>query len=250
MHGMISKGLLPYVCSQQMLTTLFNVRIVNMLTLYRKLDDTWKRGYIDLLSDSDFNNNINHFISELITCPGAQVCPVPDDRITPFSTALTVAFDSPPDKGNYYPSVSGLRGCTSVVIIGEKGCWISHMWESPWIMGHTGNPNAGVANFQTNILTPLENGNKDFPSPFAAGTNQAQRIPELADGEPGFKPEIRILSLQEDGSTYDYDTALTAIANALTGEGKAFAGCTVTRTDRLSLQVSFPLPNLLWSLET
>ena len=33
-----------------------------------------------------------------------------------FSSAMAVAFVSPPNEGEYYPSVSGLEGCTSVVV--------------------------------------------------------------------------------------------------------------------------------------
>ena len=77
-------------------------------------DDIWERGYIALPSDSDFGNNINQFITEEITNPGARPVPIPS--INPDSTAITVAFDSPPNEGNYYPSVVGLEGCTSVVV--------------------------------------------------------------------------------------------------------------------------------------
>lgn len=94
--------------------------------------DTWKRGYIPMPTDGDFANNINNFITEQITYPGAVPCPMP--MINPDSTAITVKFDSPPDE-NYYPSVVGLEGCTSVVIIGENGCWMSHFWEAPWFYG-------------------------------------------------------------------------------------------------------------------
>ena len=96
-------------------------------------NDIWKRGYIPLLTDSDFANNINNFITEQITFPGAKPCPLPP--LNPDSTAITVKFDSPPDEGDYFPSLQGLEGCTSVVIIGENGCWISHFWEVPWFFG-------------------------------------------------------------------------------------------------------------------
>ncbi|KAI4262606.1 MAG: hypothetical protein L6R42_002220 [Xanthoria sp. 1 TBL-2021] len=67
-----------------------------------------------------------------------------------------------------------------------------------------------------------------MPSPFAAG-DQAQRRPELADGDGGFKPEIRVITLMENGQ-YTYDTEVTLLEQALTGPGKAFEGCTITRT--------------------
>ena len=88
-----------------------------------------------MLSDPDFANNINNFITEVMTYPGNRPLPVFIARSD--STAITIKFDSPPeaDQGNYFPSVSGLEGCTSIVIIGENGCWISHFWEVPWFFG-------------------------------------------------------------------------------------------------------------------
>lgn len=88
-----------------------------------------------------------------------------------------------------------------------------------------------MANFQQNILNDLENGDgADMPSPFAAG-GQAARIPELADGDNGYKPEIRVITLMENGQ-YTYDTEVTLMEQALTGPGKAFEGCQVTRTGK------------------
>ena len=180
-------------------------------------DDRWKRGYIPQTSDSDFANDVNNFITEQIapTYPGAKPCPI--NYQNPFSTALTVAFDAPPDEGNYLPSLRGLEGCTSVVIIGEKGCWISHFWEIPWFTGYIQNTESGVANFQTNIINPLENGGgANMPSPFAAG-GQTSRIPELADresvnGAPGYKPEIRILTKADESGSYVYDTEVRHVS--------------------------------------
>lgn len=174
-------------------------------------DDNWKRGYIPQLSDPDFANNVNNFITEQTASsyPGAKPCPI--NYQNPFSTALTVAFDAPPDEGNYLPSLVGLEGCTSVVIIGEKGCWISHFWEIPWFPGYTQNSASGVTNFQTNIINPLENGGgANMPSPFAAG-GQTSRIPELADGENGYKPEIRILTKADASGNYVYDTEVSLV---------------------------------------
>lgn len=83
-------------------------------------------------------------------------------------------------------------------------------------------------------MNPLENGNgANMPSPFAAG-GQTQRIPELADGDNGFKPEIRILALQENGQ-YNYDTEVGLMEQALTGPGRAFEGCTITRSGKFFL---------------
>ena len=181
------------------------------------LDVRWKRGYIPQVSDSDFVDNVNIFITEQMgsTYPGAKPCSI--NYQNPFSTALTVAFDAPPDEGNYLPSLRGLEGCASVVIIGEKGCWISHFWEIPWFLGYQTNSASGMTNFQTNIIGPLENGNgANMPSPFAAG-GQTSRIPELADGEsvngaPGYKPEIRILTKADASGNYAYDTEVSYVS--------------------------------------
>ena len=173
-------------------------------------DDSWKRGYIPQVSDSDFANNVNNFITEQIASsyPGAKPCPI--DYTKAFSTALTVAFDAPPNEGSYLPSLVGLEGCTSVVIIGEKGCWISHFWEVPGFTGSAENTASGQTDFQTYIINPLENGGNDMPSPFAAGA-QTSRIPELADGESGYKPEIRILTKADAAGNYVYDTEVRLV---------------------------------------
>lgn len=173
-------------------------------------DDFGKRGYIPQVSDPDFANSIDTFMVDLTAPngPGAKPCIV--NYQATISTALTVAFDAVPNDDNYYPSLRGLEGCTSVVIIGEKGCWISHLWEVPYFIGFTENAATGVSNFQTNIIAPIENGGgANMPSPFAAG-GQTARIPELADGEsvngaPGYKPEIRILTRAGDNGGYAYD---------------------------------------------
>lgn len=83
-------------------------------------DDVWKRGYIPQLSDADFAKSIDNFIVEQTapSYPGARSCEV--NYQAPISTARTVAFDAVPDDGNYYPSLRGLEGCTSVVIIGAE----------------------------------------------------------------------------------------------------------------------------------
>lgn len=75
-----------------------------------------KRGYIEMPGDSDFNNNMDQFITEQIGYPGALPLFLPDDN--PNSTARVIAFDSPPesDNFNYLPSVSGLEGCTSIIV--------------------------------------------------------------------------------------------------------------------------------------
>lgn len=172
----------------------------------------WKRGYLPQVTDSDFANSINNFIVELTSpsYPGAKPCEIYYQAA--ISTALTVAFDAVPDEGNYFPSLRGLEGCTSVVIIGEKGCWISHLWEIPWFTAYTQNQATGVADFQTNIITPLEDGTSKSPSPFAAG-GQTARIPELADGATGFKPEIRILTRADDTGAFTYDAQVRNLSS-------------------------------------
>ena len=177
-----------------------------------------ERGYLPTPQDSDFGN-INNFITELITYPGAKPCPLRRSGIG-GSSAISVAFDTPPE-GTYFPSVSQLEGCTSVVIIGEKGCWISHLWESPAFL-------ATDANFQAWVIDAIEQGTDQCASPFAGGTGTA--IPELAVGDSGWKPEIFIMTpFGEDGAGYLFDARIGIVEQALTGAGRAFAGSPVTR---------------------
>ena len=168
-------------------------------------DDNWKRGYIPQVSDVDYGGSIDQFIVDLTSPIGTGARPLKINYVAAISTALTVAFDAVPNDDNYYISLRGLEGCTSVVIIGEKGCWISHLWEIPWFEGYTTNEVDGVAKFQANIIAPIENGGGSTnPSPFAAG-GQTARIPELGDGETGYKPEIRILTRAGANGGYAYD---------------------------------------------
>ena len=168
-------------------------------------DDRWKRGYIPQVSDLGFGNSVDTFIVDLTSPTGPGAKPLKVNYQASVSTALTVAFDAVPNDDNYYVSLRGLEGCTSVVIIGEKGVWISHLWEIPWFQGYTNNAATGVANFQTNIIAPIESSDESTnPSPFAAG-GQTARIPELADGATGYKPEIRIMTRAGDNGGYAYD---------------------------------------------
>ena len=141
-----------------------------------------------------------------------------------FSSALSVLFDSPPNEGEYYPFVSGLEGCTSVIIVGEKGCWISHFWQAPSF-------EADDATFQDQVILSLEqgdNGNVNMKTPFAGNTGT--RIPELADGDNGFKPEIWVSTpVGEGGAGYLFDARVGQIEQALVGPGRAFAGITPQR---------------------
>ena len=83
---------------------------------------------------------------------------------------------------------------------------MSHFWEVPWFFGYETNQ----AQFTTNVITPLENGNGgNMPSPFAAG-GQTARIAALADGEPGadgspgYKPEIFIFTKSDESGAITY----------------------------------------------
>ena len=75
-----------------------------------------KRGYIEMPGDKDYNNNMDQFITEQIGYNGALPLFLPDGN--PDSTARVIAFDSPSesDNFNYLPSVSGLEGCTSIIV--------------------------------------------------------------------------------------------------------------------------------------
>ena len=187
-----------------------------------------RRGFIDTPDGIDYRGNINQFITEEMTKPGKV--PLLNRQTGRFSSAISVVFDSPPNEGEYYPSVSGLEGCTAVVIIGEKGCWISHFWQAPSF-------EADDATFQDQVIHSIEqgdNGNVNMKSPFAGGTGT--RIPELADGDLGFQPELWILTPVGDGGVgYLFDTRVGQIEQALVGAGRAFAGIAPQRVSYVPL---------------
>ena len=107
-------------------------------------------------------------------------------------------------------------------IIGEKGCWVSHFWESPSFLTEDD------AKFQDWVIESINNGDGEvMPSPFAAG-GQTNPIPQLADGETGFRPEI-FISTPEGPNGLLYEARVALIEQALTGEGRAFAGITPKR---------------------
>ncbi|KAG7005184.1 hypothetical protein G7Y79_00021g050510 [Physcia stellaris] len=185
--------------------------------------DLSKRGFIDTVAGVDYRGNMDQFISEEITKDGQR--PLLNRQIGRFSSALAVAFDAPPNEGEYYPSVSGLEGCTSVVIIGEKGCWISHFWEAQSF-------EASDEIFQNTVIHSIEegdDGSKNMKSPFNGDTKT--RIPELADGEgeSPFKPQIFISTPNDGGDGYLFNDRLTLIEQVLVGPGRAFEGIEVKR---------------------
>ncbi|KAE8376645.1 hypothetical protein BDV26DRAFT_282457 [Aspergillus bertholletiae] len=63
-------------------------------------------------------------------------------------------------------AVGDLWGCTSVVVVSERGVWMSHFWEEP-SFGRYGLSNEVLPSshdvFRTNILDPLEYGNQHMP---------------------------------------------------------------------------------------
>ena len=187
-----------------------------------------ERGFIETPDGVDYRGNLNQFITEEMTKPGKV--PLLNRQTGRFSSAVSVLFDSPPNEGEYYPSVSGLEGCTAVVIIGEKGCWISHFWQAPSF-------EADDATFQDQVIHSIEqgdNGNVNMKSPFAGGTGT--RIPELAAGAGGFEPEIWILTpVGADGTGYLFDDRVGDIEQALVGTGRAFNGIAPQRVSYVPL---------------
>lgn len=116
-----------------------------------------------------------------------------------------------------FPFVTGLIGCTTVVIIGEGGCWVSHHWESPSFLNEENL-------FQDQVITPINNGDGDrMPSPFAS-TGDGQ---SLASGT-NIQIFISTPKNPDDGA-FLYDEKINKIVSTLTGDGKAFAGATVTK---------------------
>ncbi|KAE8330015.1 hypothetical protein BDV39DRAFT_213475 [Aspergillus sergii] len=67
---------------------------------------------------------------------------------------------------NFNLAVQGLYGCTSVVVVSEKGIWMSHMWENPAFgtEGPSGELLPSAENtFIADVLNAMEHGNREMP---------------------------------------------------------------------------------------
>ncbi|KKA18785.1 Uncharacterized protein T310_7252 [Rasamsonia emersonii CBS 393.64] len=129
-----------------------------------------------------------------------------------LSSAVTSSWLTTPEK--LY--VTGLFGCTSVVIISEAGVWFSHFWESPSFEGDD-------AQFESQVIDAIKSGDgPKMPSPF----------PLAADGQilnPANNVEIYI-STPKDPNTgqFLYSDRVALIESTLTGDGAPWKGVPVT----------------------
>ena len=126
-------------------------------------------------------------------------------------------------------SVSGLIGCTSVVIISEIGVWFSHHWEREQFL-------ADDATFQTEVLGTIENGD---PASLVAMPGAFS----LADGDGILNPKYNVqifISTPKDRTTGTeiYESRVDKIVDLLTGAEKPWAGIEPIRRGYLK-----PRPN-------
>ena len=127
------------------------------------------------------------------------------------SSAMTRSFE----KSARRLYVSGLIGCTSVVIISEMGVWFSHHWEREQFL-------ADDATFQKEVLGTIENGD---PASLVAMPGAFS----LADGHGVLNPKYNVqifISTPKDRTTGSeiYETRVDKIVDLLTGARKPWAG--------------------------
>ena len=114
--------------------------------------------------------------------------------------------------------VSGLYGCTAVVIASRQGVWIGHFWESPSFL-------ANDPQFQEQVLDAIKNGDTDrMPSPFPLA--EAGRI--LSSGT---NVQIFIstpIAMETGSQDLLYQDRVEQVRALLTGQGAPFNGVPVT----------------------
>ena len=125
--------------------------------------------------------------------------------------------------------VSGLVGCTSVVIISEMGVWFSHHWEQEQFL-------ADDTTFQQEVLGTIESGD---PLSFTAMPGAFS----LADGDGILNPKYNVQIFistpkNRDTGTEMFETRVDKIVDLLTGAGRPWAGIQPTRRGYLK-----PRPN-------
>ncbi|KJK64211.1 hypothetical protein P875_00138397 [Aspergillus parasiticus SU-1] len=81
-------------------------------------------------------------------------------------------------------AVQDLHGCTSVVVVSEKGVWMSHMWENPafGLTQFTGNGGAFIAAYKpfAYIFYPTGTQNLNYDRAYTARINQfSQKLQRL-----------------------------------------------------------------------
>ncbi|KAH7009573.1 hypothetical protein EDB80DRAFT_775982 [Ilyonectria destructans] len=94
-----------------------------------------------------------------------------------------------PDAGQGSAGVNGIYGCTAVIIVSEKGVYLSHIWENPVFIDNYWNP-TDDASFSANAFEALRD-----------GTPKAQSITALVgdDANPGvlnaiYSPKVFVLT--------------------------------------------------------
>ncbi|KAH7118659.1 hypothetical protein B0J13DRAFT_569518 [Dactylonectria estremocensis] len=68
-----------------------------------------------------------------------------------------------PDAGQGFAGVNGIYGCTAVIIVSEKGVYLSHIWENPGFIDNNWNP-TDDAFFDANVFGALRDGTADAQS--------------------------------------------------------------------------------------
>lgn len=116
--------------------------------------------------------------------------------------------------------VAGLFGCTSVVIVSERGVWFSHHWEAPSFEGTD-------AQFQEQVLSTIEVGD---PSNL---TKMPGAFPlAMGNGILSANSNVRIFistpKNPKDGKEL-FEARVNKIVDLLTGKGRPWEGITPTR---------------------
>jgi len=145
------------------------------------------------------------------------------------SSAVSFAFDKNGlDEGTKRSSVTGLFGCTALIVISQRGMWFGHLWEDGAFMND--DPNTPL--FAQRVLDPIvtqerENAGKDKPKRDAV--NMPALFPLGAAGgilAPDSNPRIFISTPEEaDSKDLLYPSQINRIVKLLTGqEGSYPAG--------------------------
>ena len=147
---------------------------------------------------------------------------VPHRMIGTTSSAVSFAFDKLDlDEGNKKAAVTGLFGCTALIVISEKGMWFGHLWEDGAFMND--DPNTPL--FAERVLDPIVTQEKE-----KAGKGNPERdapqMPALFPlGAKGgilamdTKPHIFISTPEErDSEDLLYPTQINRLVKLLTDQ--------------------------------
>ncbi|KAI1759881.1 hypothetical protein GGR53DRAFT_526768 [Hypoxylon sp. FL1150] len=114
--------------------------------------------------------------------PNSQGVCLPNTSVT---TSVAIPFNKTPDS----LAVSGLYGCTSLVVVSKKGAYVNHMWECPHFAPRIPPPpsDAGEnSSFERAVLDIIKYGSRSQYSPVGLC---------FAQTEQDLKAPINILSL-------------------------------------------------------